>query len=134
MGFPFPLQGHTFMYLNPLTPMSLRHRRGNRTAQQRIPVRTCDTEAPAQSTRAQGARWHGLPFPPPRLYVYLRLLISTGLCHRRRNRTAQQPILIRACDAEVPAQSSALKAHVGMSFPIRIRAFFLVVFVLHLAS
>ena len=34
-----------------------------------------------------------------------RLKISS-LRHKRRNRTAQQPILVRACDAEVPAQST----------------------------
>ena len=89
-----PVTGHAR-----LSPKILRHRWRNRTAQQPILARTCDTEAPAQSTRAQGVRWHGLPLPPPRPYIYLRFLTPTGLCHSRRNRTAQ-PILVRACDAE----------------------------------
>ena len=59
----------------------------------------CDTEVPAQSMRAQGVHWHALP--PPRPYIYLRPLSPTSLRHRRRNRTAQQPFLDRACDTEV---------------------------------
>ena len=33
-------------------------------------VRACDTEAPAESMRAQGAHWHGLPDLRP--YIFLR--------------------------------------------------------------
>ena len=76
-----PVRGHVR-----LSPTSLRHRRRNRRAQQPILARACDTEAPAQSTRAQGARWHGLP--PPRPYIFLRPLSPTSLRHRRRKRTA----------------------------------------------
>ena len=90
-----PVTGHVR-----LSPKILRHRRRNRTAQQPILVFACDTEAPAQSTCAQGARWHGFPLPPPRPYIYFRPLTPTSLRHRRRNRTAQQPIPVRACDAE----------------------------------
>ena len=90
-----PVTGHVR-----LSPKIIRHRRRNRTAQQPILVRACDTEAPAQSTCAQGARWHGLPLPPPRPYIYLRPLTPTSLRHRRRNRTAQQPIPVHACNAE----------------------------------
>ena len=70
-----PVTGHVR-----LSPKILRHRRRNRTAQQPILVRACDTEVPAQSMRAQGVHWHGLPLPPPRPYIYLRPL----LCHPRR--------------------------------------------------
>ena len=90
-----PVTGHVR-----LSPKIMRHRRRNRTAQQPILARACDTEAHAQSMRAQGVHWHGLPLPPPKPYIHLRPLTPTSLRHRRRNRTAQQPILVRACDAE----------------------------------
>ena len=65
-----------------------------------IGASVCDTEAPVQSTCAQGARWHGFSLPPPRPYMYLRPLTPTSLRHRRRNRTAHQPIPACACDAK----------------------------------
>ena len=66
-----------------------------------------DTEVPAQSMRSQGVRWHGLPLPPLRPYINLRPFNPTSLGHRRRNRTAQQAILVCACDTE--AHFSAIR-------------------------
>ena len=68
-----------------LSPKILRQRRRNLTAQQPILARACDTEVPAQSTCAQGARWHGFP---PRPYIYLKPLSTTSLPHRLQKRTA----------------------------------------------
>ena len=95
-----PVTGHVR-----LSPKILRHRRRNRTAQEPILVRACDTEVPAQSMRAQSVHWHGFPFPFRGCTLFLRPLTPTSLRHGRRNWTAQQPIPVHACDTEAPAQS-----------------------------
>ena len=66
-------------------------------------------EVPAQSMPAQGVHRHGFPLPPPRPYIYVRPLTPTSLRHRRRNRTAQQPIPVRACDAEAHFLRGSMK-------------------------
>ena len=44
-------------------------------------------------------------------------LSPTSLRHRRRNRTAQQPTLVCACDTEVPAQSMRAQGVHWHGFP-----------------